>query len=160
MAMSLMIMVAVYSRIRNYPRDDRFRGSAFLRTLVDALLPLFTPIIIVGGILTGAFTPTEAAIAAVAYSMFLGIVVYRTLDFKRLLRVSMDTVDITASIMMIVAASAIFAWILTANQVAQSFAGGLLGFTDNKTVVLLIIMLIVLVTRPGGLFSQIHAKKV
>ncbi|KUP91509.1 TRAP transporter large permease [Tritonibacter horizontis] len=145
MAMSLMIMVAVYSRIRNYPRDDRFRGSVFLRTLVDALLPLFTPIIIVGGILTGAFTPTEAAIAAVAYAMILGLFVYRTLTPRRILNVSMETVETTASIMVIVAASAIFGWILTANQVAQKFAGVLLTMTDSPTMIILVIMLIVLV---------------
>ncbi|QDY71517.1 TRAP transporter large permease [Qingshengfaniella alkalisoli] len=145
MAMSLMVMVAVYAKMRNYPRDERFQFKPFLQAFGAAILPLFTPIIIVGGILTGWFTPTEAAIAAVAYSMFLGLVVYRTLDWKRILRVSMDTVETTASIMMIVAASAIFAWILTANQVAQMFASELLGLTENKVAILLIIMLIVLI---------------
>lgn len=145
MAMSLMIMVAVYSRIRNYPRDDRFSMSTFISSFGHAILPLMTPIIIVGGILTGLFTPTEAAIAAVAYSLFLGLFVYRTLSWKQILKVSQDTVETTASIMMIVAASSIFAWILTANQVAQAFANELLSFTQDKTAILLIIMLIVLV---------------
>lgn len=145
MALALMIMVAVCSRLRNYPRDDRFRMRVFLRTFADALLPLFTPIIIVGGILSGAFTPTEAAIAAVAYAMLLGIFVYRTLTPRRILKVSMDTVETTASIMMIVAASAIFGWILTANRVAQTFAGALLSVTDSPTMIVLVIMLIVLI---------------
>ena len=145
MALALMAMVAILSRIRNYPRDDRFSLSNFLRSFVDAILPLFTPVIIVGGILSGIFTPTEAAIAAVAYSLFLGVIVYRTLDLRRILRVSMDTIETTASVMLIVAASAIFAWILTANQVAQLFASELLGFTENPTAILLVIMLIVLV---------------
>ncbi|SHG61917.1 TRAP transporter large permease [Cognatishimia maritima] len=145
MAFSLMVMVAVYAKLRDYPRDERFSMQLFLSTLWSAVLPLFTPIIIVGGILTGIFTPTEAAIAAVAYSLVLGLFVYRTLDRKRILRVSMDTVETTASIMMIVAASSIFAWILTANQVAQMFAESLLIVTDNPTAILLIIMLIVLV---------------
>jgi len=145
MAMSLMVMVAVYSRIRKYPRDDRFSMSIFINSFGHAILPLMTPIIIVGGILTGLFTPTEAAIAAVAYSLFLGLFVYRTLSWKQILKVSQDTVETTASIMMIVAASSIFAWILTANQVAQAFATELLSFTQDKTAILLIIMLIVLV---------------
>ncbi|MCF6328098.1 MAG: TRAP transporter large permease [Devosiaceae bacterium] len=145
MAFSLMFMVAVYAKIRNYPRDDRFVLSVFFHTLWHAILPLMTPLIIIGGILTGVFTPTEAAIAAVAYALFLGVFVYRTLDLKRILRVSIDTIDTTASIMMIVAASAIFAWILTANQVAEMFAGQLLSFTDNRVAILLIIMLIVLI---------------
>ncbi len=145
MALALMAMVGILSRIRNYPRDDRFSIRVFLRSFVDAILPLLTPVIIVGGILSGIFTPTEAAIAAVAYSLFLGVFVYRTLNLRRIMRVSMETIETTASIMLIVAASAIFAWILTANQVAQLFATELLGFTDNPTMILLIIMLIVLI---------------
>ena len=144
MALALMAMVGVYSRMRSYPRDDRFKLRVFLVTFADALLPLFTPIIIVGGILSGMFTPTEAAIAAVAYSLFLGLALYRTLDLKSILRVSMETIETTASIMMIVAASAIFAWILTANQVANLFAQKLLGLTEDPTMILLIIMGIVL----------------
>jgi tripartite ATP-independent transporter DctM subunit len=145
MAFALMIMVAFYSKLRNYPRDEKFIFSKFLTSFGHAILPLFTPIIIVGGILTGIFTPTEAAIAAVAYAMLLGLVVYRTLTWRGIIRVSMDTVETTASIMVIVAASAIFAWILTANQVAEMFATELLSFTDNKTAILLIMMLIVLI---------------
>ncbi len=145
MALALMVMVGVYARIRHYPRDERFSLGRFGRAFADAFLPLMTPVIIVGGILSGAFTPTEAAIAAVAYATFLGTVVYRTLDWRGILRVSQETIETTASIMMIVAASAIFAWILTANRVAGLFATELLAFTDNPVAVLLIIMLIVLV---------------
>ena len=145
MAVSLMLMVAWFAWRRGYPRDDRFRFLIFRKTMADAILPLFTPVIIVGGILTGMFTPTEAAIAAVAYAMFLGLVVYRTLDWRRILRVTQDTIETTAAIMMIVAASAIFAWILTANQVAQHFSVALLDITENKVVLLLLITLIVLV---------------
>ena len=145
MAFALMIMVAWYAKRRGYPRDDRFRLSIFWHSLIEAALPLMTPIIIVGGIVTGLFTPTEAAIAAVVYSMFLGVVVYRTLNWKSIMRVSMDPIEMTAAILMIVAASAIFGWILTANQVANQFADLLLGFTDNKIAILLIITLLVLV---------------
>ncbi len=145
MAISLMIMVAWKARLNNYPRDERFRVKHFFESLFDATLPLMTPIIIVGGIITGVFTPTEAAIAAVAYSAFLGLVVYRTLTWRGILRVSMDTIETTAAILMIVASSAIFGWILTANQVAGQFADLLLGFTDNKIAILLLITLMVLI---------------
>jgi tripartite ATP-independent transporter DctM subunit len=151
MAVSLMIMVAFYARKRNYPRDQRFSIVNFSRTFVHAILPLMTPIIIIGGIMFGIFTPTEAAIAAVAYSMLLGIAVYRTLDWKKILRVSMDTVETTAAIMLIVAASTIFAWILTANQVALHFSEIMLTVTDNKIALLLIITVIVLII---GLFME------
>jgi tripartite ATP-independent transporter DctM subunit len=83
--------------------------------------------------------------------MILGVLVYRTLGWKMILRISMDTVETTAAIMLIVAASTIFAWILTANQTAQHFSGLMLAFTDNKVALLLIISAIVLVI---GLFME------
>ncbi len=104
-----------------------------------------TPVIIIGGIMFGVVTPTEAAIAAVVYSLFLGLVVYRTLDWKKLMRVSMDTVETTASVMLIVAASSVFAWILTANQAAPKFSHAMLTITDNPVALMLIITVIVLV---------------
>ena len=145
MALSLMIMVAFYARRRNYPRDQRFSVKRFLSSFLDAFLPLMTPVIIIGGIMFGLFTPTEAAIAAVVYSLFLGLVVYRTLDWKKLMRVSMDTVETTAAVMLIVAASMIFAWILTANQAAPQFSAVMLTITENPIALTLIITLIVLV---------------
>ncbi|MEJ8570256.1 TRAP transporter large permease [Microbaculum marinum] len=145
MAFSLMLMVAWYARRRDYPRDERFSLRWFALSFRDAFLPLMTPAIIIGGIIGGVFTPTEAAIAAVAYAMLLGLLVYRTLNWRNILRVSMDTVETTAAIMLIVAASTIFAWILTANQVALHFANGLLGITENRIALILLITLIVLV---------------
>ena len=73
MALSLMIMVAWYSWRRNYPRDSRIDPCRIWATFKEAFLPLLTPIIIVGGIATGIFTPTEAAVAAVCYALFLGL---------------------------------------------------------------------------------------
>ena len=151
MAVSLMIMVAWYSRKRNYPRDAKFEMSRLLTTFKAAFLPLLTPMIIIGGIVTGVFTPTESAVAAVAYALFLGLVVYRSLSLKHLVRVSMDTIETSASILMIVSAASIFAYILTANQVAASLGDVLLGISDNKNVLLLIMMMLVLAI---GLFME------
>jgi tripartite ATP-independent transporter DctM subunit len=151
MAAALMIMVAYYARKRNYPRDMRFSLSRFGTSFLHAIMPLMTPVIIIGGIMGGLFTPTEAAIAAVAYSLILGLIVYRTLDMRKILRVSMDTVETTAVIMLIVAGSTIFAWILTANQVALHFSQAMLTITDNKIVLMLLITLVVLVI---GLFME------
>lgn len=144
MAVSLMIMVAWYARKRGYPRDAQFKFSRLGKTFVAAFLPLLTPIIIIGGIVTGAFTPTESAVAAVAYSLFLGLVVYRTLTWNHLIRVSIDTIKTTSAILMIVASAAIFAWILTANQVADTLGLMLFEFTDSKVVILLIMTALIL----------------
>lgn len=144
MAVSLMVMVAWYARKRNYPRDAQFRLSRLGTTFAAAFLPLLTPIIIIGGIITGAFTPTESAVAAVAYSLFLGLVVYRTLTWNHLIRVSIDTIKTTSAILMIVASAAIFAWILTANQVADTLGVMLFEFTDSKVLILLIMTVMIL----------------
>ncbi|WP_416208097.1 TRAP transporter large permease [Chelativorans sp. M5D2P16] len=142
MAFALMIMVAWYAVKRNYPRDQAFRFSVLWITFRRAFLSLLTPIIIVGGILSGAFTPTEAAIAACVWALFLGLVVYRTLSWRRFLRVSFDTIETTAVVLFIVAAASIFAWILTSNRVPEHFASLILGFSESPVVVLLLINLI------------------
>ena len=151
MAVSLMLMVAYYARKRNYPRDKSFELQRLIDTFKKAFLPLLTPAIIIGGISTGVFTPTESAVAAVMYSLFLGVVVYKTLTFKHLVKVSMETIETTAAILLIIASAAIFAWILTANQVADHLGTFLLSLSDDKTVLLLIIMLLVLVM---GMFME------
>lgn len=151
MAVSLMLMVAYYARKRNYPRDKSFELQRLIVTFKGAFLPLLTPAIIIGGISTGVFTPTESAVAAVMYSLFLGVVVYKTLTFKHLVKVSMETIETTAAILLIIASAAIFAWILTANQVADHLGTFLLSLSDDKTVLLLIIMLLVLVM---GMFME------
>lgn len=144
MAGALMLMVSYYARKRSYPRDARFSIQVLGSTFQRAILPLITPLIIIGGIVTGIFTPTEASIAAVFYALFLGGFVYRTLNWNSLAKVSMETVEVTASIMLIVAAASIFGWILTANQVADKFATSLLAFSDNKFVLMMIITFLVL----------------
>lgn len=151
MAVSLMCMVAWYSRRRNYPRDASFELTRLITTFKAAFLPLLTPMLIIGGIVSGVFTPTESAVAAVLYALFLGLVVYRTLSVKHLIRVSMDTIETSAAILMIVAAASVFAYILTANQVADSLGTVLLSISDNKTIVLLIMMVLVLAI---GLFME------
>ena len=144
MGVSLMIMVALYARKRGYPRDARFSFSRLWVSFKQAFLPLQTPTIIIGGILSGIFTPTESAIAAVVYALILGLFVYRTLTWRHILRVSMDTIETSAAILMIVASATIFAWILIDQQVAVMLGDALLGFSQNKTVILIIIMMVVL----------------
>ncbi|AKO99311.1 TRAP transporter, DctM subunit (plasmid) [Marinovum algicola DG 898] len=151
MAVSLMIMVAWYSWKRDYPRDGRISACRIWVTFKQAFLPLLTPVIIVGGIATGVFTPTEAAVAAVCYALVLGLLVYRSLTWRHLVRVSMDTIITSAAILMIIASAAVFAWILTSEQVATKLGAALLGITDNTQILLLIMMGIVLLI---GLFME------
>jgi TRAP-type C4-dicarboxylate transport system permease large subunit len=93
----------------------------------------------------GLFTPTEAAVAACVWALFLGGVVYRTLDLRRLLRVSFDTIETTAVVLFIVAAASIVAWILTTTRITEQFAAVVLGITTEPWLVLILINLIMLV---------------
>jgi len=151
MALALMIMVYWIAKRRDYPRDQGFSWAVFRRAAREAILPLMAPAIIVGGIVTGIFTPTEAAIAAVVYILIIGVVVYRTLNWARIVRAAADTVETTSAVMMIVASAALFAWVLTANQAAEGMTVVLLAMTENPLLVLLAIMLIVFVV---GFFME------
>ncbi|CAM3360189.1 TRAP transporter large permease [Halomonas lysinitropha] len=145
MGLVLMLMIFFLARRRGYQRDAAFSWSVLWQTFKRAILSLFTPIIIVGGIMTGAFTPTEAAIAAVVYALFLGGVVYRILTWRRLLKVSMETIETTAVILLIVAGASIFAWILTSNQVAQQVVNLLGPLADNPVATLIIINIVLII---------------
>lgn len=143
MAISLMVMVAWYAKKRNYPKDASFSFSRLIATGKEAVLPMFTPIIIVGGIISGVFTPTEAAVAAVAFTLLIGFVIYKSLNLTNLVQAAMSTIKTTSSVLMIVSAAALFAWVLTSNQVAEHLTSSLLSLTDNKILLLIIIVLIV-----------------
>ena len=145
MGLTLMLMIFFLARRRGYQRDAAFSWSVLWQTFKRAIPSLFTPIIIVGGIMTGVFTPTEAAIAAVVYALFLGGVVYRILTWRRLFQVSMETIETTAVILLIVAGASIFAWILTSNQVAQQVVSLLGPLADNPVATLIIINVVLII---------------
>src|SRR5207247_10208406 len=104
----------------------------------DAVLPIMTPVLLIGGLTTGVFTPTACAIAACVWALFLGLVWYRTLTWKMLVKVSMDTIETTATVMFIVAAASIFGWLLTATRVTDMVALCVLSFTHSPWVFLLL----------------------
>jgi TRAP-type C4-dicarboxylate transport system permease large subunit len=110
----------------------------------DAVTPIMTPVLLIGGMTTGVFTPTEGAIAACVWALFLGLVWYRTLTWRMLVKVSMDTIETTATVMFIVAAASIFGWLLTATRVTDLVAAWVLSFTHSPWVFLLLANLLML----------------
>ncbi|MEY9559829.1 TRAP transporter large permease [Sinorhizobium fredii] len=110
----------------------------------SAVMALMTPVILIGGMTMGWFTPTEAAVAAVLWSLFLGLVRYRTMTMSTLARATFDTIETTASVLFIVTAASIFAWLLTVSQAAQLLSGAILTITDNKWVFLILVNLLML----------------
>ncbi len=110
----------------------------------SAVMALMTPVILIGGMTMGWFTPTEAAVAAVLWSLFLGLVRYRTMTMATLTRATFDTIETTASVLFIVTAASIFAWLLTVSQAAQMLSGAILTITENKWVFLILVNLLML----------------
>ena len=110
----------------------------------SAVMALMAPVILIGGMTMGWFTPTEAAMAAVIWALFLGLVRYRSMTFKTLAKATFDTIETTASVLFIVTAASIFAWLLTTTQAAQLLADWILSVTQNKWVFLLLANILIL----------------
>jgi TRAP-type C4-dicarboxylate transport system permease large subunit len=110
----------------------------------SAVMALLTPVMLIGGMTLGVFTPTEGAIAASMWALFLGLAWYRTLDWRRLIKLTMDTIETTAAVLFIVAAASIFGWLLTVTRVTDAVAAWVLAFTSNPNVFLLLANLLLL----------------
>lgn len=145
-AAMLMGYVMLIAKRQDLPRDDVSPTlPAFLRLLVISLPALLTPVLLIGGLLSGVFGPTEAAGLTVAYAILIGGLVYRKLRFSTLLDAARDTVLSTANILFVVAAASVFAWVLTMDQIPARAGAWLLGVSDNPLVLLLILNLVLLV---------------
>ena len=110
----------------------------------EAFMALLTPVILIGGMASGLFTPTEAAVAAVAWALFLAFVWYKTMTWQMLVKVSMETIETTATVLFIVAAASIFAWVLTTTQVTEAIAAWVLSLSSSPYVFLLLANLFLL----------------
>lgn len=110
----------------------------------SAVMALMTPVILIGGMTLGWFTPTEAAAAAVIWSLFLGLVRYRSMTLRSLTKATFDTIETTASVLFIVTAASIFAWLLTVSNTAQILSDLILSLTQNKWVFLILVNLLLL----------------
>jgi tripartite ATP-independent transporter DctM subunit len=141
----MMLYVTYCARRYGMGRDQAFAWRTLGVTFVAAVPPLLTPVIIIGGMTFGWFTPTEAAIAACAWAMILGFVLYRSLNFKRFYKVTMDTIETTAAVLLIVGAASLFGWVLTTTRLAEYGAEALLSLTTNRYVILLLINVLLLV---------------
>ncbi|NKI96809.1 TRAP-type C4-dicarboxylate transport system permease large subunit [Rhizobacter sp. SG703] len=104
----------------------------------DAVLPIMTPVLLIGGMTSGLFTATEGAIAACVWALFLGLVWYRTLSLKTLVKACMDTVETSSTVLFIVAAASIFGWMLTATRTTELIAQWVLTFATEPWQFLLL----------------------
>ena len=144
-----LLLWAVVAKFNAPPQISVFVALGLLFVLdrifrFEALLPIMTPVLLIGGMTTGLFTPTEGAIAACVWAMILGFAWYKTLSWRMFVKVCLDTVETTSTVLFIVAAASIFGWMLTATGVTADIAAWVLGFTKEAWVFLLLANLLML----------------
>jgi tripartite ATP-independent transporter DctM subunit len=143
--LGLMAVSYFLARRHNYGTQKPLASfQELVAATKGAIIPLIMPIIILGGILSGVFTPTEAAAVAVAYAIVVGLAVMRTLKLKELPEIFFRSMTTTSTILMVMACANIFAWILGTQQIPQAIAGAISGWTSNPYIFLLLINIILL----------------
>jgi len=145
MTIFMMLYVTYCARKYGMGRDQLFSLRTLGLTFIAALPPLLTPAIIIGGMTFGWFTPTEAAIAACAWALLLGIFLYRSLTPKQFYKVTLDTIETTAAVLLIVGAASLFGWVLTTTRITEAATDALLSLTTNRYIILLLINILLLV---------------
>ncbi|MBP0615104.1 TRAP transporter large permease [Jiella mangrovi] len=132
-----------------------YEGMGYLprlgRSFLDAFWGLLTPVVILGGIYGGVFTPTEAAMVATVYALFVGLFIYRTLTFSTLYGALVEASASSAVVMLVVTFASLFGWVVTVDDLVGKYSGALLALSDNQWVILAVIMLVVLI---AGMFMD------
>jgi tripartite ATP-independent transporter DctM subunit len=138
----LYLIVAIYliAKRRNYARGEPFSFKRFLYAVKDSIFELITPIIIVGGITTGFFTPTEAAVIAIAYAFILEVVMKKEIPLREIPRILLDAGRLTGIIMFIVATAKLYNWILLREKTGEILLNALLAITTDQTMIIFILM--------------------
>lgn len=140
----LMIIASFHIRKNKYPAGERVSLREFSSTFLAALPSLFLLILVIGGIVAGIFTATEASAIAVLYSFILSYVIYKEIKTKDIAKILLESCNTTAIVMLLIACSMGMSWVLSFEDIPQNVSAALLSISDNKIVILLIINLILL----------------
>ena len=151
LGLSFLIPTYFISKKRNYPTKKRPPFNEIIKQTINAIPALLMPIILMGGILSGFFTATEASIITVMYSMFVGLFVYKELSISEIPQIFKETILTSASVIFLVGTANIFGWILISERIPQAIAAGILGLTDNYYLIILLMNLVLLLT---GMFME------
>ncbi|MCM4154845.1 TRAP transporter large permease [Gramella sp. AN32] len=149
--LSLMMVAAIYSIIKKYPTDKAVGIKEFFKRFLDALPSLFLLVLVIGGIVAGYFTATEASAIAVVYTFILAAV-YREISWKDVSPILLETIKTSAIVLLLIATSIAMSWVMSYENIPQELSSTLLGISDNPIVILLIINLILLFV---GVFMDI-----
>ena len=138
-----MVVGYIVAKRRKYPVSERVPIKVAIKTFIDAIPSLMLIVVVIGGILGGIFTATEAAAVAVVYTLILSLI-YRSVKLSDLPRIILESVEITAVIMLLVAASSVMSWIMAFTGIPTAISGMIMGISDNPIVILLILNLFLL----------------
>lgn len=150
--LACMAVAFIVAKKNKYPTTERLPASELFKYFVDAIPSILLIVIIIGGISSGIFTATESAAVAVAYTIFLAMVVYKSIKPSDLPRILREACETTAVIMFLIAASAVMSFVLSFTVLPDAIGNALLSVSDNKYVILLLINLLLLV---AGMFMDI-----
>ena len=139
-----MLLVAFMAKKRGYVSAQRYSAKEVLKLFLDAIPSLLLIVIVIGGILGGIFTATEGSAIAVVYSLILSFI-YRSLKLSDLPKLLLESAKTTAIVIFMIGVSSIMSWVMSFTQIPSIIANGLLSFTNNPTVILLIMNIILLV---------------
>ncbi|CDF78699.1 TRAP-type C4-dicarboxylate transport system, large permease component [Formosa agariphila KMM 3901] len=139
----LMIVASFWAKKKNYKRGERSSLRQVFKTFIDAVPSLFLLVVVIGGIVTGIFTATEASAIAVLYTMVLGFI-YKEITFKNLPEILLESSITTAIVMLLIGASMTMSWVMSYENIPQDISSALLGVSDNPIIILLIINLLLL----------------
>ena len=142
----LMSISTYIAHKRGYPKHARVSFVDALRLTFVCLPALFMPIAIVGGIVLGIFTPTEAAVIAVIYAMIVGFMIYRELTWRKTLQALYDTGVQTSVVLLVIATASVVSWLLAFNLIPQSLAASVKAYDPSPTMLLAIIAVVCLIT--------------
>ena len=145
MGAAMMVYAFFYSKRRNYPIQPRVKMRELVSTFIKAIPALLLPIIIIGGILLGVFTPTEAAAVGAFYALMLGLLFYRNMSIKSMFEAFGDTAFLAATTFCILYASSVFGLVLTQNQIPQQIASFFIGLSDKLWVIVLCVNLMLII---------------
>jgi C4-dicarboxylate transporter DctM subunit len=143
--LSLLVPVLWLSLRHGWGKDATVVEVGFWQSLREAIWGLIAPVIILGGLRLGIFTPTEAAVVAAAYGLFVGLVIYRTLDLRKIYEVLVESAEISAVVMIIIALASVFAHAGSTLGAFDAFAKLLLGFNAGEGTLLTLIMIMLLI---------------
>jgi C4-dicarboxylate transporter DctM subunit len=152
--LALMIVVYFYSAKFNYKGESTFSLKEVWNSFKESILALMMPLIILGGIYGGIFTPTEAAIVATSYSLIVGLFIYKEIKFSDLPAIFLKTGISASTIMFIVGTAFAFSWLLTSQDIPTQIANFIIGITENKYVLLLLVNILLLIC---GCFIDLNA---